>query len=138
MLISKGRVRAGAICPLLLGFAGLVVVVLLAQALAPPQAFGAPAISRLLPRSSVTVPARTSATATVRYDQTDSRFVYSGRWVTQSSRSYSGGNAGLTATPGSVVMIQFDGMSCEWIATKSPTFGKAKVTLDGKKTFTII
>jgi hypothetical protein len=74
---------------------------------------------------------------TVRYQQNDSHFEYSGRWKTSLSDSASGGSYAFTNSTGASVEITFVGTHLSLIAKKSPKYGKAKVALDGKNLGTI-
>jgi uncharacterized protein YkwD len=69
--------------------------------------------------------------ATNRYQQTDSRFVYSGSWSTYATASASGSSYGRTCTKNSSVTVTFNGTYLAWVATKGTTLGKAYVSLDG-------
>jgi len=76
-------------------------------------------------------------TAVVRYEQADSRLTYSGPWTTASTVSASGGSFAFADSSGSSVTIRFTGTHLSWIAKRSPLYGKAKVTLDGKSIGTV-
>ena len=76
-------------------------------------------------------------TAVVRYEQADSRLTYAGRWTTVSTVSAAGGSFAFADSSGSSVTIRFTGTHLSWIAKRSPLYGKAKVTLDGKSIGTV-
>lgn len=68
-----------------------------------------------------------------RYQQTDTRLLYSGSWFTGTlpAGSYSGGNYAYSTAAGASVTIAFNGTSLDWLAKKSPTPGTAAVSVDG-------
>jgi hypothetical protein len=72
----------------------------------------------------------------IRYQQSDSRFVYSGSWKVSSVAAASGGSFRYINAPGSVT-VKFNGTYLAWIAKKSPVYGKAKVTLDSNDPVTV-
>jgi hypothetical protein len=78
-----------------------------------------------------------SPAAVVHHEQNDPRFAYSGTWTTASAASASGGSFAFTDSSGSSMTIHFMGTHLSWIAKKSPAYGKARVTLDGKTLGTI-
>ena len=67
----------------------------------------------------------------MRYDQTDSRFVYAGTWAPYSSTSAWNGSYSRASTSGASVTLTFTGTRLTWIATKGTTTGLADVYLDG-------
>ena len=71
------------------------------------------------------------AVVTTRYEQGDTRVGYSGSWTTANSSALSGGSYATANKAGSSAVIAFDGISLEWITTKAPSYGIAKVTVDG-------
>jgi putative cell wall-binding protein len=77
------------------------------------------------------VTARRMVSPYTRYDQTDSHIAYSGKWITSSTTSASGGNFAYADSAGSSVTISFDGTYMGLVAKKSSLYGIAKVTLDG-------
>lgn len=93
--------------------------------------------------SSSTTLAATSTTATTvkvkenRYEQNDPHIVYSGKWKTSANAAASGGTFAYTNWSGGKVTITFEGTHLSLIAKKSPKYGKAYITLDGKKLGTI-
>ncbi|MBN1629781.1 MAG: hypothetical protein JW990_08455 [Thermoleophilia bacterium] len=72
-----------------------------------------------------------------RYEQDDSRLVYSGTWKTPLHHSASNGSFTYTNSAGGKVTITFEGTHLALIVKKSPKYGKANVTLDGKNLGTI-
>ena len=79
----------------------------------------------------------TTAGAPVRFEQTDSRLVYTGTWNTTTDGSASQGSSSFANSRGSSVTITFEGSYLAWIAKKAPNYGKAMVTLDGRSLGTI-
>lgn len=72
-----------------------------------------------------------------RYEQGDSRLVYSGVWKTPLHHSASDGSFAYTNSAGGKVTITFEGTHLALIVKKSPKYGKANVTMDGKNLGTI-
>jgi SpoIID/LytB domain protein len=66
-----------------------------------------------------------------RYQQSDPRLTYSGRWMPSYTRNASGGSFRYLNASGSVT-VKFDGTYASWIAKKGPSYGIAAVTLDGE------
>ena len=66
-----------------------------------------------------------------RYEETDKRLSYSGKWRSSSSRNYSGRALKYAAASGSSVSISFNGTGLVWFATTGPAYGKALVAVDG-------
>ena len=73
----------------------------------------------------------------LRFEQSDSRIAYSGDWTVVTSTSASGGDFLFSNAAGASITIMFDGTYLAWIAKKSPVYGKAQVTLDGKSLGTV-
>jgi hypothetical protein len=67
-----------------------------------------------------------------RYQQTDSRLGYLGTWHTVWMNGASAGAYRFTNTAGSGVTVVFNGTFLSWLAKKSPTYGRARVILDGQ------
>jgi SpoIID/LytB domain protein len=65
-----------------------------------------------------------------RYQQADSNLVYTGTWTAKSASSASGGSHRYANSAGSCT-VSFYGTYLAWLAKKGPTYGKAKLTLDG-------
>lgn len=87
---------------------------------------------------SVTAAGATSSTGAadlytfmVRYDQTDSHFVYSGTWSAFAKTVAWKGSYARSSTSGASVTVTFTGTRLDWIAMKGTTPGKADVYLDG-------
>jgi len=78
-----------------------------------------------------------SFTFMTRYDQTDSRFGYSGTWAQFSTASAWKGSYGRASTSGASVTITFSGTRLDWIAMKGTTTGIADVYLDDVRKKTI-
>lgn len=65
------------------------------------------------------------------YQQTTSRFRYTGRWRTLRLGAAWGGSFAQSTTPGSTVRFSFKGRSLSWIAGVGPTRGSARVYING-------
>ena len=68
---------------------------------------------------------------TSRYQQTDSRIIYTGTWSTFTRAAASGGNYKRANTRTASCTVNFSGTYLAWIATAGTTLGKAYVSLDG-------
>jgi cell wall-associated NlpC family hydrolase len=79
----------------------------------------------------------TSASAATRYEQKDGHFTFAGGWIASSSSSASGGSFRFADAAGSSALASFDGTFLAWIGKTSPSYGKAKVTLDGGTPLTV-
>ena len=66
-----------------------------------------------------------------RYEQGDTRLVYSGTWSTQSVPQASGGTSAHGYEKSAGVIVTFTGTRLDWIATIAPENGLADVSLDG-------
>jgi beta-N-acetylhexosaminidase len=75
--------------------------------------------------------------APTRYQQTDTRLSFTGKWTTSSTTSASGGTFGLANSTRSSVTVKFTGVCLVWIAKKSPAYGKASVSVDGGPAVTV-
>ncbi len=96
--------------------------------------------SSTLSSTTSTTRATTTTTITgktVRYQQNDSHLKYAGAWKTSTTGSPSGGSLAFANSSGSKVTIKFEGIHLALFAKKSPKYGKALITLDGKKLGTI-
>jgi hypothetical protein len=84
-------------------------------------------------------PSVTPATVavTTRYEQKDSRLTFAGGWVASSSTSASAGSFRFANAAGSSALATFNGTFLAWIGKTSPSYGKAKVTLDGGAPLTV-
>jgi hypothetical protein len=69
--------------------------------------------------------------APTRFEQDDPHLVYTGTWNTVASTSFSGGTYAYASKPGSAVEARFVGDYVQLIGTYGPSFGVARVTLDG-------
>jgi hypothetical protein len=74
---------------------------------------------------------------TGRYQQSNTKFTYSGTWKTVSDTAASGGGFAYANASGASVTIHFTGIDLAWIAKKGPGYGQAKITVDGAKTYTV-
>ncbi len=72
-----------------------------------------------------------------RYQQSDARLAYAGRWTVSSTALASGGSFRFANSPGASVTIPFSGTSLSWLAKKSPLYGVAQVTVDGTAVSTV-
>ena len=72
-----------------------------------------------------------------RVQQTSSLLAYTGAWSTTSTSSASGGSFGYANTAGSSVTVTFNGIYLQWVTKKSPVYGLASVSLDGKAPVTV-
>jgi hypothetical protein len=68
--------------------------------------------------------------ALTRYQDTHPWLTYAGAWSYSTTSSASGGSFRYLDKTGSA-SITFDGTSFNWVARKSPSYGIAKVTVDG-------
>jgi uncharacterized protein YkwD len=66
-----------------------------------------------------------------RYQQNNSKFVYSSGWAAFSTTKASGGSYRRTSTGSSSVTVKFTGTYLAWIATAGTTLSKAYVSVDG-------
>jgi len=64
-------------------------------------------------------------------EQTDSRLAYTGNWRTFKAASASGGSAAYVNSRGASVTINFTGSYLVWLSKTAPTYGIARVTVDG-------
>lgn len=87
--------------------------------------------------SSTTTSSTTTTLALVRVEQTDERLVYTGDWTTVTNDSASGRNFSFCDERGASVTIAFEGTYLAWITKRSPDYGIAEVTLDGRELGTI-
>jgi len=68
---------------------------------------------------------------TVRIEQTDAKLSWAGAWSTFSHVNLSGGDYRYVNATGAKVQVAFTGTGIDWITTKGPGFGIARVTVDG-------
>ncbi len=66
-----------------------------------------------------------------RYEQTNPSVTYTSGWTEDTSRSWSGGTAAASTTPGAQATFTFTGPSVNWIGGRGPWAGIARVSLDG-------
>jgi N-acetylmuramoyl-L-alanine amidase len=74
---------------------------------------------------------RENAPSTFRYEQGDTQLAYTGAWTVDRNSSACGGSFRYANNSGASVTVTFTGTRLSWIAKKSPSYGKAKVTVDG-------
>jgi C1A family cysteine protease len=85
-----------------------------------------------LPNGNVCLKAYTTAVlASTRYQEGDSRLVYSPAWTTVTNASCSSGYMRTRAAAGSVTAT-FTGTGIGVVATKGPVYGQLKMTLDAQ------
>jgi hypothetical protein len=87
--------------------------------------------------ATTTTTAAATGNETIKHQQNDARFVYSGTWKTASATGASGGSLAYANASGCAVTIKFVGTKFAWIAKQSPVYGKAKVTVDGGSAQTV-
>ncbi|MDP9053045.1 MAG: hypothetical protein M3N93_01890 [Acidobacteriota bacterium] len=66
-----------------------------------------------------------------RFEQDDSRIVYTGTWYPNSNSLESGGKSTLTNLKGSQAIVLFNGTGINWMGTSDGYSGLCYVTLDG-------
>lgn len=71
------------------------------------------------------------------YDQTNAAFSWTGTWKPVTNTACYGGSFKFANTPGAVATIHFSGVSLTLVAKMSPVYGKARITLDGTRAFTV-
>ena len=71
-----------------------------------------------------------------RYQDTDSRIIWTGLWDNAATASASGGCLRRIDKAGSA-SVTFDGTSLSWLATKDPSYGIARVKVDGADAGTV-
>ena len=77
------------------------------------------------------------APGATRFEDASEDLAYSGTWVVAKDPAYSGGSLQYANGAGAAVTASFSGTGLAWIAKKGSAYGKAKVTLDGKTSFTV-
>jgi Peptidase family M28 len=80
---------------------------------------------------------RADAATVTRYQQNAAGLSYTGTWTVSSTSLASGGSFRFANKSGASITATFNGTYFAWIAKKSSVYGVAKVTLDGKTTFTV-
>ncbi len=78
-----------------------------------------------------------SGATVTRYQQNTSQFSYSGTWTVSSAAAASGGSFRYANASGASATVTFNGTYLAWIAKKSASYGIARVTLDGSKTYSV-
>lgn len=81
---------------------------------------------------AVDVTGAIAASVLAKVEQTDSRFHFAGAWATSTTSYASGGSFRYSNTSGSSVTLHFTGCYLLWLAKKSPSYGIASVSVDGK------
>lgn len=66
-----------------------------------------------------------------RYEQTEPRLGYSGTWTSWNNDALSGGSYAWTNSARGRVTAKFKGSEIVWATAVAPSYGRAKVTLDG-------
>jgi hypothetical protein len=79
----------------------------------------------------------TTGVLTATYEQDNKKFSYTGTWKKQTNSATSGGGFVYADSSDASVTVSFSGTRLVWISRTGPTFGQAKVTLDGEKTSTV-
>src|SRR5207248_2877037 len=69
--------------------------------------------------------------STTRFEETDPSVTYAPAWTQDGTRSWSGGTAAVSATPGAQVTFTFTGPSVSWIGGRATFTGIARISLDG-------
>ncbi len=72
-----------------------------------------------------------------RYEQTDSHLVWAGTWALVSNASASGSSFKTANAVGAAVTVNFTGVRLSVLATKAPTYGIMKITVDGTTISTV-
>lgn len=66
-----------------------------------------------------------------RHQETSSLARYAGAWRRAQGPSLSGGGVTFTRASGASVVVRFTGRDIAWVATRTPTSGRAQVLVDG-------
>jgi cell wall-associated NlpC family hydrolase len=84
------------------------------------------------------VSARRLISPYTRIQQTSSLLGFAGSWtLAETSTSASGGSYAYADSSGSSVTVSFNGTYLQWISKTSPSYGVARVTVDGKDAGTV-
>jgi hypothetical protein len=67
---------------------------------------------------------------TLKHEQTERRFTYSGDWNDSDATAASAGSFVFADSSGATLTIRFVGTEISWIAKKAPAYGQAEVTVD--------
>jgi FtsP/CotA-like multicopper oxidase with cupredoxin domain len=81
--------------------------------------------------NAVTVNVTVAGPTATRYEETNPLLVYAGTWLNLSGASYSGGSMKYVSQSGASVTAYFFGTSLTWLTKTGPSYGKARVSLDG-------
>jgi hypothetical protein len=79
---------------------------------------------------ATTAASQAPAPTPTRYEETDSRLVWTGEWLSYELDEWSGGHCLYTEDPGASVTVKFSGTSISFISAFDMDAGIAKVTLD--------
>ncbi len=66
-----------------------------------------------------------------RFEETDPSVTYTAGWSQDASKSWSGGTAAVSTTPGAQATFTFTGPSVNWIGGRGPWSGIARISVDG-------
>lgn len=77
------------------------------------------------------------APPTTVYSDANANLAWSGLWAKVSLKGAFGGSIRRTRTPGSQVVVRFNGTGVSVIGTKASSYGKSAVAIDGKSVGTI-
>ncbi len=72
-----------------------------------------------------------------RFEQDDSRLRWTGPWLVGSSHVLSGGHQSYTTAGDAQMMMRFRGTGFTWIGSRSPSYGRANVYVDGRYVATL-
>ena len=97
----------------------------------------APSTTMTTIATTTTMASTTTTALPTRSEQTDPRLDYAGAWATRSDSPASGGSFQFANAAAASVTVAFEGTYLAWIARKSPVYGIAEVTLDGRNLGTI-
>jgi tRNA A37 threonylcarbamoyladenosine biosynthesis protein TsaE len=74
---------------------------------------------------------------TVRHEEIERRFTFSGDWTASNNDSASGKSFVYADSEGASLTVRFVGTAAAYVAKKSPRYGVAEVTLDGTAVATV-
>lgn len=72
-----------------------------------------------------------------RYEDSNSKLAYAGRWTSATSSTQSGSTMRYSATANSTMSASFNGTGLVWVGNKAAGYGKANVYVDGKYAATV-
>ncbi len=72
-----------------------------------------------------------------RYQESDTRLAWYGRWTRLNNSSLSSGAMRFSSTAGSSLSANFSGTGIAWVAKRGPAHGKAAVYIDGRLVRTV-